>query len=191
VTYLLIGLALCTIIGPAFMLLPSKRQKAQMALRAKARAEGVQVELTRIDDPDPEPGKYTSLTGKPLDPILKCVAYRIPRKRLLDWRKRPMVNWKVVRKHAARSDLLPVDWQWLETAVESLSSQLTTVITTGLPQLPADVVAVEERNYQVSVFWQERGGERDLSAVVQFLQTVIAAPLFEPGEDDATEDDAG
>lgn len=183
-TYLLIGLALCTIIGPVFMLLPSKRQRAQMALRVKARAEGVQVELTRIDDPDPEPGKYTGLTGKPLQPILNCVAYRMPRKRFTDWRARPMVNWKVVKKRGVKNDLLPFDWQWLETTWETLSPPLRTVITDGLPNLPVDVVAIEEKNFQVSIFWHERGGETDLATMVQFLKAVIEAPLFESKEDD-------
>ena len=186
-TYLLIGLALCTIIGPAFLLLPSNRQKAQMGLRAKARTEGLQVELARIDDPDPEPGKYISLTGKPLDPILKCVAYRIPRKRRMDWRKRPIVNWEVVRRRGAKDDFLPVDWQWRETAPETPSLRLRTVIAAGLPKLPPDVVAIEEKKYQVSAFWQEWGDETDLAAVVQFLKTVIVEPLFEPEEDDETD----
>lgn len=185
-TYLLIGLALCTIMGPAFMLLPSKRQKAQMALRSKARAEGLQVELTRIDDPDPEPGKYTSLTGKPLHPILKCVAYRIPRKRFTDRRARSIVNWKVVKKRGVSNDFLPSDWQWLETAWETLSLPLRTVIAEGLPMLPLDVVAIEEKNFQVSVFWHERGGETDLANMVQFLKAVIEAPLFESEEDDVS-----
>lgn len=165
------------------MLLPSARQKEQMALRNRARAQGLQVELTRIDDPDPEPGKYITLTGKPLDPILKCIAYRIPRKRLRDWRRQPIVNWKVFRKRGAMSDGLPADWEWHETSLETLPQQLRSRIKEGLPTLPADVVVVDEKNYQVSIYWHERGGETGLEALTHLLKTVIATPLFEPEED--------
>jgi len=185
VTYLLIGLALCMIIGPAFMLLPSKRQREQMTLRRRASTEGLQVELSRIDDPDPEPGKYISLTGKPLDPILKCIAYRMPRKRIRDWRKQPVVNWKIAKKPGARNDSLPADWEWLETTSEKLPEQLKSAIREGLQQLPADVVVVEEKNYQVSIFWHERGGEAGLAAMIHFLKTVVSTPLIEPEEDDS------
>jgi len=185
VTYLLIGLALCMIIGPAFMLLPSKRQKEQMSLRSQARAAGLQVELTRIDDPDPEPGKYTSLTGKPLDPILACIAYRIPRKKLSDWRKQRVVHWKVARKRGA-ANTPPAAWEWIETGLETVAPHLRGVIQEGLPRLPADVVAIEEKNHQVSIFWHERGGEKGLAEMARFLKSVIATPLFEPEEDDST-----
>jgi len=49
--YLIIGLAVLFIVVPILAVLPSPRQREQLAMRNAARAAGVLVELTSIDDP--------------------------------------------------------------------------------------------------------------------------------------------
>ena len=56
--YLIIGIAILLIIVPIFAVLPSAKQKAQMALRQQAQRAGVNVGLTQINDPQPDQPKY-------------------------------------------------------------------------------------------------------------------------------------
>ena len=95
--YVLIGVILIVVIVPIISVLPSARQKEQMQMRMIARAAGVSVELTSIDDPNPKQGKYIAYTGKPIPPVLKVVAYRLQRKRARDWRHLPKVSWCMFR----------------------------------------------------------------------------------------------
>ena len=55
--YVLIGVILLAIIVPIISVLPSARQKERMQMRMVARAAGVSVELTSIDDPNSETGQ--------------------------------------------------------------------------------------------------------------------------------------
>jgi hypothetical protein len=57
VVYVLVGVILIVIIVPIISVLPSARQKERMQMRMIARAAGVSVELTSIDDPNPKQGK--------------------------------------------------------------------------------------------------------------------------------------
>ena len=52
-----------------------------MEKRRTAMASGVNVELVSITDPDLDPKKYRSSTGKPLPRNLSLVAYRMHRQR--------------------------------------------------------------------------------------------------------------
>ena len=54
-TWLLIILVLVVAFGPVLWLVPSKRDKRLSALRSRARAEGLIVEMRRIPKPDPAP----------------------------------------------------------------------------------------------------------------------------------------
>ncbi|HCC44491.1 MAG TPA: hypothetical protein DEQ32_08855, partial [Gammaproteobacteria bacterium] len=58
--YLIIGIVLLIVLVPIFSVLPSARQKQQMMMRQTARAAGVSVDLTIIDDPNPDQDKYLS-----------------------------------------------------------------------------------------------------------------------------------
>ena len=65
--YLIIALVMLAIIAPIVRVLPSKQEKARMAKRRMAMTEGIGVELLKIEDPDPDPAKYRSGTGKALE----------------------------------------------------------------------------------------------------------------------------
>ncbi|XOV89402.1 MAG: hypothetical protein ACFHX7_05800 [Pseudomonadota bacterium] len=176
--YLGIVLLLLVIIAPIFSLLPSARQKQQMALRRMGMAEGIRVDLTQVEDPDPDPAAYVSNTGKPLPRIIKVAAYRLPRPRPNNWRDLPRCNWQIGRCKNASTGELPDGWVYLQPLHEATSEAMKDFLGRALPTLPDDVIVVEEETYVVSVYWREIGGEDALRQVLAFMKACVqVAPL--------------
>ena len=167
--YIIIVVVLIMIIAPIIAVLPSTRQKEQMALRRTAMALGFSVQLTRIDDPDPDPEKYLSNTGKPLERVMSVVAYRLPRKRPKDWRRLPQIDWCLVRKHDATMPDLPPGWVWELHPGDRVSPEFLKFLTTQVNRLPADIVRIEEAGYLISAYWNEHGGEDAVNAITKFI----------------------
>ena len=174
--YVIIAVVLLLIIVPIFSVLPSARQREQMAMRNAARAEGVTVELTSIADPNPKQDKYISHIGKPIDPVLKVAAYRVQRRRSSNWRLLPQVNWRFSRD-------LEGNWHPQQSASEHISDDLAAWLPEQVVQLPADVEQVEEMNYNIIVYWHERR-PGDEKKVFEFLKQCAGLPLHKPLEDD-------
>jgi len=189
--YLGIAFVVLLIVAPIIALLPSARQKEQMALRKAARERGLRTELTTIEDPDPDPGKYRSVTGKELPRELKCIAYRRPRPRPAGWRWLPAMEWAVVRGEPA-DGALPDGWRWDVPLPPAASDELRSTLVSTLESLPDDVVKVDESHYIVSVYWLERGGMEAGEQVARALETLTATEAHapRPAEDsDAVDDD--
>jgi len=170
-TWLLIIFILALIIGPILVLLPSPRQKEQTAFRSEAKSRGISVELCSIEDPDPDPDRYLSATGKRLEPVIKCIAYRVARKRPLHWRRVARINWKLIQTGEHHLTDLPAGWTWREPPNE-VAEVLRQALAEELHRLPEDAIAVEEINYIVSVYWREKGGSEALQAVCNFLEKI-------------------
>ncbi|MFT7219580.1 MAG: hypothetical protein ACI8Z1_001195 [Candidatus Azotimanducaceae bacterium] len=158
--YVIIGVAMLFIIVPIIAVLPNPRQKAQMRMRAAARARGVAVELTQIDDPVPVQEKYISPTGQAMPPILKTAAYRFPRKRPADRRSLTTVEWKGI---SGRNG-----WEW-DWSNERVTSDFKVWLLGAVEKLPDDVELVMEESWIITVHWHEReeGTEED---VFEFLK---------------------
>lgn len=186
-TYFFIGLAILLIIGPIFALLPSKRQKAQLALRKVARERGLSVELTQVDDPDPQPGAYISATGKRLPQVKACIAYRVQRKRQDTWQKLPRVNWAIARRSETSYDLAE-GWSWIDTDTDTLSPQFVETLKNLLRLLPADTFKVDEVGSVASIYWTEQGDEGDVAAIHEFLARVVAVDHRKEGELDQADE---
>jgi hypothetical protein len=148
-------------------------------------SHGFSVELTRIEDPDPDPEKYVSNTGKPLERVMNVIAYRLARKRPSDWRKLPQVNWCVVRRRESRSPGLPAGWAWDGDVDKRMSAGLRDFLRDRLGQIPSDVVRVEEVGYLISAYWNERGGEQAVDAIVAFVSDCAGVT---PWSDDFADD---
>ena len=170
--WIVIAGILFLIIGPILVLLPSPRQREQMGLRRIAMAGGISVSLSAIDDPDPDLKKYTSALGKPLQPVIKCIAYQLRRKRSDDWRRTPHIYWKLVKGPGQRDKQLPPEWCWRDTDLAKLPATLHMTLIAKLSDLPADVIAVEESGYFVSLYWREKGGLGALERVCVFLESI-------------------
>lgn len=167
--YLIIGVILLLVIAPIFAVLPSGRQKERMALRKLAMSKGFTVALTRIEDPDPDPGKYLTNTGKPIDRVMDAVAYRAVRRRPSNWRQLPRTDWSVVRRRDATSADLPPGWAFEGDASLQISNDFKGFLSTHLANLPADVLKVDEENFYVSVYWNEHGGADAVNDIIGFL----------------------
>jgi hypothetical protein len=179
--YIIIGFVLVLIIAPIISIMPSAKQKAQMVKRQAAMARNIRVDLTRIDDPDPDPEKYLSNTGRPLERKCAVAAYRIPRQRSRDWRQAPSTDWAVDRVEGDSSLVSALGWRWNGPPGDKVARTLNEFIVTNLNGLPEDVVRVEERNFVVSVFWKEIGEVQD---TIDFLTGCIAISIFPEGPND-------
>ena len=164
------------IIVPIFSVLPSARQRQQMAMRMAARRDGVSVELTTITDPNPNQDKYISHIGKKIEPNLKVAAYRLQRRRASDWRQLPQVNW------CLKKDLAGA-WHWQAPADEAMSAELKDFLDQRVQALPEDTEQVQEVGYNIVVYWHERNpGDED--TVFNFLKQCAALPLHKPQEEE-------
>jgi len=170
--YVAIALVLVLVIAPIISVLPSARQKEQMSLRKIAMSAGFSIDLTHIDDPDPDPEKYLSNTGKPLPRVMPAIAYRLPRRGMRDV---PLMDWCVVRRSDSKLDeLLPPGWTWVSGATANMSNEFKTFLHGSLEKLPNDVIRVEEVNRIVSVYWNEQGGTDAVNAIIAFAKHCVA-----------------
>ena len=172
--YLIIGIILLIVAVPIFSVLPSARQKQQMLMRQTARTAGVAVDLTIIDDPNPDQDRYLSHTGRKIPAKLEVVAYRMQRQRGHDWQRLPDLSWGLERR-------LDVGWVWV-TDGELLSKELRNFLDRAIDGLPADVERIEESGHKISVYWHERA-EGDEDYVLKFLRQCAHLPLHERPSD--------
>lgn len=177
--YLGIAFVVLLIIAPIIALIPSARQKEQMALRRAARERGLRPELTTIDDPNPDADQYRSVTGKALPAKLRCIAYRCPRSRPDNWRSLPAIEWSVVRAGGS-DDALPVGWRWEVALPEAASDELRSALTSGLASMPDDVIKVDESHYTLSVYWREKGGMDAFEQIARILTGLAAVEPHAP-----------
>lgn len=170
--WLIIILAILLIAGPAYALLPSAKQRRQMAMRREAMGEGIGVELTQIEDPDPDPEKYLSATGRPLDRIMSVAAYRLNRQVEQGWRRQQPLEWCVVRSGIQGSGL-PAGWEWHDDINSRVTQELKGFIQSHLDNVPDDVIRIDEKNSVVSVYWTESDEEDAPGKVIDFLKACV------------------
>lgn len=169
-TALLLFVVLCLILGPAAMLLPSRRERREAAFRRRALAAGLRVQLLQIPDPE----AALDLSGKPLPSLRPAVAYRLARARPVGWRRHPAPAWKLVRSDRAGAGL-PDGWAWQDGAAARPSPEILALLASGLGQMAPDVLSIEEADYEFSVCWRERE-EQSLSAILELLPRLAALP---------------
>ncbi len=150
-------------------ILPSKRQKQQMAFRQSARSAGVSVALVKVEDPDSDRDKYLSATGRPLPRDLACVAYRRPRKKAMSPAGIPTPGWRLTRDKSCGNQLT-----WVESDSGDLDPTFRQFVESHLSDLPADVIRLDETAGLVSVYWHERSDEEGLAKLLGFLNRVVA-----------------
>jgi hypothetical protein len=169
--YLFIAAVILMIAAPIISVLPSKRDKARMAKRRMAMGKGISVEMTHIEDPDPDPQKYLSTTGKPLERKLAIAVYRLQRRNPANHERHSEGKWIALgyplRKHTPISER----WVWQDEVPGPTQAEITAFLTTNLNRLPADVVKVEEKGNFISVYWQEDGEAQE---VIDFLERCAA-----------------
>lgn len=175
-SYIIIGVVVLMIVAPILRILPSKRQKAVMAQRRVAMAEGVMVDITVIDDPNPLQEKYRAASGRRMEPRLEIAAWRRACKRSNTWQKEILMDWCAERHFEPAGGIaLVADWYWTAPAEVSLvPAQKRQLLGERLGQLPDDVVRVEEKNGAVTVYWREREEDEAVRLVLDFLHDITA-----------------
>jgi len=172
--YIIIVVVILIIVSPIIANLPSARQKQQMQMRKRAMAAGITIDLTHIDDPDPNPADYLSSTGKPLPRVMAVFAYRMPRRRNEANYEQPPSHWQLVRRGGQAAPALPAGWQWQDTNLQQLNVPLRHFLETRIAALPADVKRLEESEFIISVYWQEREDGVGLTKIIDFLKDCAA-----------------
>ena len=185
-TALLLLLVLCILLGPAFMLLPSRRERQQAAFRKRAIARQMRVQLIRLPNLEPE----IDFVGRPVSRSRSAIAYRLVRPRPSDWRRRQPPEWKVVRREEAAEEGLPDGWAWQNTAASERRAALLALLVPGLGKMADDVVSLEEGGYEVSVCWQEKE-EQSMEAILTLLPQLVALSLPQPEPTPADRTGAG
>ncbi|GJL67267.1 MAG: hypothetical protein NPIRA05_22380 [Nitrospirales bacterium] len=164
-------LVIALIIAPIMAVLPSKEDKAKMQKRRLAMSRGIGVEMTNIEDPDTDPKKYRSSTGKPLPRRLSVAAYRQTRKSARDLG----IEWAIVSSAArGRTEFTP-GW-FTETPCQNIVVE--EFLKSNIAKLSGDVVRIEEKNRFVSVYWKESG---DVTEVIDFLERCTALDVVQNG----------
>ena len=176
--YLIIVFAILLIAAPIVAVLPSKRDKQRMQKRQTAMRVGISVEMTIIDDPDPDPQKYLSTTGKPVPRKLSVAVYRIQRNKPKERISGEAPVWVALRFKDRHRAKLSRYWFWEGAAPGPEMASISEYLAGQLDQLPPDAVKVEEKNYFVSIYWQESG---EVQEVVDFLKRCAAVGSGEAG----------
>jgi hypothetical protein len=158
--------------------LPSKRDKEIMKKRQAAMRVGISVEMTIIDDPDPDPQKYLSTTGKPIPRKLSIAAYRIQRHKPKDRIIGESPGWVTMRFLDRHRTQLSRNWYWQGAALGPEILPISEILGRLLDQLPLDAVKVEEKNYFISIYWHEDG---EVQEVIDFLKRCAAFGSDEQG----------
>ena len=160
--YVFILLTLLLIVGPIIAILPTARQKERMKMRMAARAVGVSVELTAINDPNEKQLGGVIEIGRRLSSTLKVVCYRLQRKRVNEGRHLPRQSWFMFRD----SDNT---WQWDQSFNSAVSKEFQAWVALVSSKLPDDVVQIKEENFNISLYWHE-AIQGDEKVVLKFLQ---------------------
>ena len=160
------------ILAPVLAILPNAKQRDQLKKRKIAMAHGVRVQLTHIEDPDQDPSKYLSNTGKSLDRKLPTVAYRLARPRSKKWHDEVVNEWAFNREmkysgSGVGKSRIP-GWQCDQCPKNGFEENWEIFFQEKLPRLPLDVVRVEEKNFMLTIYWNEKG---EVEELLDFLST--------------------
>ena len=150
---LVIVLAIVLIMGSALWVLPSPRQRQQMAMRRAAMTKGLQVKLTKVKDLE-YPGEETA-----------CIAYRLPRQRVNDSKAK---TWMLYRHSEADSERHIPGWVYDRDGGRHRFSDGESIAKV-LADLPKDVIAVQATAGAVSIYWNERGEMEDVETILRVL----------------------
>jgi len=177
-TWLIILLILVVVIGPVMYLVPTAQDKRLTGLRAAARGLGLNVKVTTVPKLDPASHERVTAGGKQQDPRIQCAAYFLPLGQnlsasgnlmLLKLPEQPtvLVN-EVTPGWALTADSDQAFWQRYNAGGNGVA-QLSSVV----PQLPEDVLAVAVDSRSVACYWREKAAAED--GVVERIAEALAS----------------
>ena len=161
--YLIIAVVLALVIAPLFSILPSKSSRQIMQVRRAAMTRGIAVELTIINDPNPNQEKYRSNTGLPLAAKLAVAAYKGVARKPSQY---PI--WSVVRRVSSEPDDGGV-CGFHSTTETPIGLPLRRFLAETAKDLPSGVQQITWDGRQLVVLWVESGMIRDGEKIFTFL----------------------
>ena len=159
-------------VGPIFWLLPSKRDRVQGQLRSAARHAGLVVEIAHLPKVDAGAEERVSAGGKPRDPTIDCVAYRLAL-------PRPMPDapaWLLLRSD--RENRYLTGWTTLSppSRLPAVQAAYWRDVGAVLNGLPGGCTAVAADTRYVSWYGRERldgdSPERVVAGIREGLQAI-------------------
>jgi hypothetical protein len=166
-SWLIIGLILFAAFGPLFWLVPSRRDRRLAKMRSRARALGIQVEVTQLPDVDAPASARVTAGGRRLAPMVSCAAYRLALPRAA----RAAPQWQLLHGGAESNGPLP-GWQWDSPPVGD--AQYWERVGAIIAALPADTLACSAQTTAVACWWRENTPAENAENSVDSLHAMLA-----------------
>ncbi|RYY04106.1 MAG: hypothetical protein EOO53_04235 [Gammaproteobacteria bacterium] len=154
---IIVIVAISLILGPIMMLRPNPVQKNKENLRSLARAAGVHFSIRNLPQQADEQEK----------PAPVPVYFIPPEKPQL------LASWMLVRTNYEHDVNFLGWWAWRGDARANSAEQQ--VLSEQLGNLPESIRAVSGGGDDVSVYWEEKGGEEVLQQVLLLLKSLKAS----------------
>ena len=164
----IIILVMMSLVGSMMWVLPSKRERFQAQLRAKAKPLGFQVQMVRMTAPrakgETEPRQYSSM------------AYRLPRLNVNKKTANQIEPWHAYRVESVANTGLPAGWSW-DFGENVLSESALQLLAEIIDALPDDVTSIESTPIHATAFWDEHGSLEDLELIKGQLERILEAKI--------------
>lgn len=169
--WLIIGVILLAAFGPIFWMLPSAADRRLAKMRGRARALGIHVEITQLDDLVAEPQARVSAGGVRREPKISCAAYRMGLSRMA----RAAPKWMILRMPDADDGPIP-GWQWdvaSGRASPSGDADYWKRVADLTSAFPPDTLALAAGPSEVACWWRERTTAQDAEKDVDRLHETL------------------
>jgi hypothetical protein len=157
---LVIGLTIVMVLGPLLMLQPSRGLQKIAALRQKAMQMGLVVQAHR----------HPGITDQD-----QWMFYLMPWPSFINTSK--IVTWALIHKNFAHEVHLKGQWDFQAPAPDERISQ---TLKAQLETLPEQVIGIESTTAGVGVYWNEKGGEKQLALINAWLDDLVSTLAVEP-----------
>lgn|GEM_PF-1486513 len=157
--FLIIALTVTLVLGSALWVLPSPRERGQMAMRREAMLKGLQVKLTKIKDRE-YPGEQ-----------IQCIEYGLAHRRAQGLKLQTWMLYRQTENDRASLSVREagISGWFYDRDQGSYRFDDSETMSMLLAQLPEDVMAVQCTVGALSVYWQERGEMDDVAAILTVL----------------------
>ncbi|MFO1370829.1 MAG: hypothetical protein U1F46_17755 [Marinagarivorans sp.] len=157
---LVIGLTLAIVLGPLLMLKPTSGLQRIARLRQKAAQMGLLVQAHQ----------HPAITTEG-----EWMFYLLPWPSFTPSAK--LATWALLRKNFSHDIHLKGQWDFCPPAPSQLIGQ---TLKTQLENLPEHITGIESTSAGVGVYWNERGGERQLALIYAWLDDLVSSLALQP-----------
>lgn len=156
-TWIIIVVVLLVAFGPVFWLVPSRKDKRLAALRSRARADGLLVDIRRLPKLNPNPEDRVSAGGRVREPTVECAAYG----RMFARKLRYLPGWRILRAPPEGEPDPFADWQYDQRPTgegRAYLGAMLPLVRTALDRLSDDVIGFEVEPRGTFAYWLEKPG---------------------------------